>query len=279
MTYYDALNDFFKSLGSARLASSAQLVYLHLLQLNNRSGNCGVVHISDRELNELTQLSRPTVTKAKQILKNRGLIDFKSGNRDPRTGTCYILHKFSQPVSQSVSQSLSQSVSQSAGVSNIRVREKDVKTEDNQSISQSRGRACAFNWDVETEERLTALWLENCGAGVTFELLSYLRFIVEKHGLTFAEDLIREMAGSLKGDRMTLNYLRGAYNFKLKGGDRNVRVAQRPVNNRPNVLAFTAQRTAGDFGDIESGKGRFDDEEPDYSWIQESDSGNHDADD
>lgn len=233
MTYYDALNDFFKSLGSERLASSAQLVYLHLLQLNNRSGNCGVVHISDRELNELTQLSRPTVTKAKQILKNRGLIDFKTEAKNPHAGTVYILHKFSQ----SVSQSLSQSLSQSAGEPIIHVRE-DLKTEDNQSLNRSRGRTCAFNWDVDAEERLTALWLENRGAGVTFELLSYLRFIVEKHGLLYAEDLIREMAGALKNDRMTLNYLRGAYNFKLKGGDNN---AQR---KRAKVVAIGEQSYA-----------------------------------
>ena len=53
-TYYDALNSFFKSLGSERLASSAQLIYVHLLHLNNRSGNRGVVQVTDRELNELT---------------------------------------------------------------------------------------------------------------------------------------------------------------------------------------------------------------------------------
>ena len=265
MTYYDALNDFFKSLGSERLASSAQLVYLHLLQLNNRSGNGGVVHVSDRELNELTQLSRPTVTKAKQILKNRGLIDFKTEAKNPHAGTVYILHKFSQSVSQSVSQS--------AGVSNIHVRE-DVKTLDvSSSVSQSGACACAFNWNDETESHLTDLWLKNKGAGVTFELLSYLKFIVEKHGVDFADGLIREMAGALRNDRMTLNYLRGAYNFKLKGGDTNVRVARQPErvredgHRRSNVVDFaTGTRAAG--------KGRFDDDEPDTAWVYEGASGN-----
>ena len=99
------------------------------------------------------------------------------------------------------------------------------------------------------------MWLENCGAGVTFELLSFLRFLVEKHGVLYTEDLIREMAGSLKTDRMTLNYLRGAYNFKLKGG------TQRAQSSKVVPI-----------GGNSSGKGRFDDEpEPDYGWLGEAD--------
>lgn len=42
--YYDGLNDFHKLNEQERLASSAQLVYLHLLHMNNRSGNRGYVH-------------------------------------------------------------------------------------------------------------------------------------------------------------------------------------------------------------------------------------------
>ena len=229
MTYYDALNDFFKRNEIQPLTSSAQLVYLHLLQQSNRHGRSGQVTVSDRELMKLTQLTTHTITAAKRSLKSLGLIDFDGGKRGERRGTIYTLPIFCG--------SDCGSDCGSGENPNIHVRE-DLKTEDNQSINRSRGRTCAFNWDVDAEERLTALWLENRGAGVTFELLSYLRFIVEKHGLLYAEDLIREMAGALKNDRMTLNYLRGAYNFKLKGGDNN---AQR---KRAKVVAIGEQSYA-----------------------------------
>lgn len=270
-TLIDLFKEFHRNATQQEYPPSARVLYLTLLGEFNSERWPDSLVFSTRDLTQLTGLPTTSVHRAKQFLTSKGIIKC----RPFKNKTSFSLTEQSRNTNGTVTEQ-SRNTSENP---NIHVREEDVKTLDNQSISQSRGRACAFNWDVETEKRLTALWLENCGAGVTFELLSCLKFIVEKHGLTFAEDLIREMAGSLKGDRMTLNYLRGAYNVKLKGGDRNVRVAQRPVNNRPNVLAFTAGRTAGDFGDIESGKGRFDDEEPDYSWIQEGDSDNHDADD
>ena len=82
-SYYDSLNDFFELNEREHLASSAQLVYLHLLHLNDRSGNGGVVQVSDRQLETMTGLAKQSVTRAKQILKNRGLIDFKTQKGKP----------------------------------------------------------------------------------------------------------------------------------------------------------------------------------------------------
>lgn len=207
-TYYDALNSFFNSLGAERTASSAQLVYLHLLQLNNRSGNGGSVQVTDRELSRLTQLTRPTITRAKQILKNRGLIDFKSDAKNPRAGTCYELKIFtrrvSQSVSQSLSQSLSQTVSQSDGVPIIRVRE-DLKTLDKADMRTARARTDC----VDTESALVKTWRDNNGAPVTAELLSYFAVLVDKYGVERTDELIKSAANHYGGQySMTPAFLR-----------------------------------------------------------------------
>ena len=83
-TYYDALNDFYKLNEQEPLAPAAQLVYLHLLHRNNRLGNRGLVQVSDRALETMTGLAKQSVTRAKQSLKNRGLIDFKTDKTNPR---------------------------------------------------------------------------------------------------------------------------------------------------------------------------------------------------
>ena len=203
-TYYDALNSFFNSLGAERTASSAQLVYLHLLQLNNRSGNGGSVQVTDRELSELTQLTRPTITRAKQILKNRGLIDFKSDAKNPRVGTRYELKIFTRRVSQSLSQSLSQSVSQSDGVPIIRVRE-DLKTLDTSDMRSARARTDS----VDTESALVKTWRDNNGAPVTAELLSYFAVLVDKYGVERTDELIKSAANHYGGQySMTPAFLR-----------------------------------------------------------------------
>ena len=86
-TYYDALNDFYKLNEQEPLAPSAQLLYLHLLHRNNRLGNRGYVQVSDRMLELTTRISKQSVTRAKQSLKNRGLVDFKSEHGKPTTFT------------------------------------------------------------------------------------------------------------------------------------------------------------------------------------------------
>ena len=116
-TYYDALNDFYKSNEQERLVSSAQLVYLHLLQLNNRFGNSGRIQVSDRTLEYLTSLNKNTITDAKRTLKNLGLIDFKTEKQKPRQGTTYTLPRFilGQKLGQKPIQTLGQSVGQTLG--------------------------------------------------------------------------------------------------------------------------------------------------------------------
>lgn len=247
MTLIDYFKAFHSLKGTLNLSAGSQAVYFSILGEFNAARFPEQLKISTRELKALAGLkSTNAVIENRNVLKNKKLIDFqtKNGVTTYSLSTEHLLNTCRTLTEQSLN---------TFENSNIHARDKteDFKTLDNQSVSQSRGRVCAFNWDVDAEERLTALWLENCGAGVTIELLSYLRFIVEKHGLTFAEELIREMAGALKGDRMTLNYLRGCYKRKLEGGDKRAKTRV----NRSNVLAFAANST---------GKGRFDDD-PEYN--------------
>lgn len=264
MTFFDGWRALNTCLDAGDLTAPTQLVAYKLFAIFNERRFPESLPVSDRELLSRTNLkSTKTIFEARRQLKNAGIFDFTA---EAGKTTRYKFGKQLINSSQTVGKQLVNSSETPAPNPNIHARDKteDFKTLDNQSVSQSRGRVCAFNWDVDAEERLTALWLENCGAGVTIELLSYLRFIVEKHGLTFAEELIREMAGALKGDRMTLNYLRGCYKRKLEGGEKNARVGGQSRVNRPNVLNFAAQRTAINSGVLQAGKGRFDDD-PEYN--------------
>lgn len=102
-TYYDGLNDFHKLIEVKRPTSSAQLVGLTLLHLNNKSGNSGTVKISDRELMFRTRLSKQTVTDAKRYLKNIGWLDFSI---DKQKVTTYTLTFFSDKVGHEVGHEL-----------------------------------------------------------------------------------------------------------------------------------------------------------------------------
>ena len=265
-TYYDALNEFFRRNEAEPLASSAQLVYLHLLQLNNSTGRSGQVTVSDRKLMTLTQLSRPTITAAKRTLKNVELIDFDGGKHGQRTGTRYTLCIF---LASDLASDLA-----SRENSNIRVREEKESLEGSSFDSSITRARAPVNWNCEIESRLTELWVKNRGAPVSFELLSYFKSLVDKHGLTFVEDVIREAAFGYGGDyNMSGKYLRGCVERKLKGGDADVRVARQPErvcadgHRRRNVVDFaTGARAAG--------KGRFDDDEPDTAWIYEGQNSN-----
>lgn len=246
------LIDYFKAFHSLketlRLSAGAQAVYFSILGELNAARFPEQLKISTRELKALAGLkSTNAVIENRNVLKNKKLIDFhtESGVTIYSLSTEHLLNTCRTLTEQSLNVEGTGETN-----SNIHAREDALEVDVKTIISQSeRMSASAFNWNVEAEERLTALWLENCGAGVTFELLSYFRFIVEKHGVAFCEELIREMAGGLKSDRMTLNYLRGAYNFKLKGGKKSGEIKQRPALTVVPRIKPVAQSVSDEEGD------------------------------
>ena len=118
MVYYcDALNCAYELFRIDPPAPSAQLVYFHLLHQNYCLGNPGTVQITDRELSLRTRLSKQSITEAKRILKNRGLIDFKTNRDKPHKATTYTLNFFSEMVGQQVGQRVGQTLGQALGQS------------------------------------------------------------------------------------------------------------------------------------------------------------------
>ena len=275
MGFIDLFKDFHREAIRQEFPTSARVLYDILLYEFNGRYWTEEIGFSERDLSVLTGLSAATVHRAVKFLSDRNFIK----TRRAKHGTAFKLLGENVPEEMKQPRSSNEAVvkqerSSNEAVetnSNIRVRE-DVKTLDIQSSVRST-RACApVNWNAETEQMLTALWLDNNGARVTFELLSYFQALVEKHGVDWTAAIIREAANAYGGEYlMSPKYLRGCVERKLKGGDNRVRVGDQPRTARRNVLAFAGGRTAGDYGDIQTGKGRFDDDTPDYNWLRESD--------
>ena len=266
MTFFDGWRALNTCLDASDLTAPTQLVAYKLFAIFNERRFPESLLVSDRELLSRTNLkSTKTIFESRRQLKNAGIFDFTA---EQGKTTRYKFGKQLINSSETVGKQLINSSETVSTNPNIRVRDKteDIKTTDIQSINPPR--ACApVNWDSENE--LATLWLDNGGARVTAELLSYLQALTEKHGVEWTAQAIREAASAFSGDfAMSLNFLRGCVKRKLEGGEKRVRVVGQSRVNRPNVLAFAGGRTASNSGDISpSGKGRFDDDEPDNSRL------------
>lgn len=91
MTYIDRLNAFHRQIVCNNLPPHAQLLYFHLLNINNQLGWQETFCITDRRLEYSTGLSAKSITDAKRVLANSGFIRIKTNKKKPRTGTIYTL--------------------------------------------------------------------------------------------------------------------------------------------------------------------------------------------
>lgn len=80
MTLIDKWNDFFDLLKSKNVQPSTQLTYFHLLNFWNAARRPIAFYLSDRELANSTHLSLHSITIAKNVLKNFGLLNWKIVN-------------------------------------------------------------------------------------------------------------------------------------------------------------------------------------------------------
>ena len=79
MEYMTQLNRFFEKAEADDLPASAQIVYLHLLNINNRLHWCEWFKVANSRLENLTKLkSNNSIVSAKNRLKQANLLDFKS---------------------------------------------------------------------------------------------------------------------------------------------------------------------------------------------------------
>ena len=103
MTYYDRLNIFFAWLEGHKLTASAQLVYLHLLHIDNKSGRTGVIEVSNSKLLDLTNLTKATIIKAKAELQERELVNIDCTNNKTSSYTLlYTSDYTSKPAKSKV---------------------------------------------------------------------------------------------------------------------------------------------------------------------------------
>ena len=88
MTLTDRFNSFMRAVSAERTTCSEQLVYLHLLWIDNSLMFREWFTCSDRRLQQLTGLAKQSITDAKNKLKQHGWIDFRI---EPRKTTSYKL--------------------------------------------------------------------------------------------------------------------------------------------------------------------------------------------
>lgn len=81
MNYIKQLNALYDWLQSNRLSSSAQLLYHTLLMINNRCGWTEWFERTNQSLCGLIGIDEKTLIRARNELKQKGLIDFKSGSK------------------------------------------------------------------------------------------------------------------------------------------------------------------------------------------------------
>ena len=220
-TYYDGLNYAFKLFEDDPPASSAQLIFLHLLHENNRHGNTGTVKISDRELGHRTRLSKQTITEAKRTLKNRGLIDFHTDRDKPKAPTVYTLPLFTlgqivgQDIGQEVGQTLGQKVGHEGFVSyTAHAKDLRLKTEEinnNNTCTRELKETNALNEVGEHASDLDAIideWQESpCFAKLDFQLISELDVLLKKLGVS----AIREAMDKAKRSNSNRNGVSFSY--------------------------------------------------------------------
>lgn len=192
-TYYDGLNAFFKLNEANPLASSAQLVYLHLLHINNREWNTGSIRVSDGELRTRTRLSKQTITEAKRILKNLGLIDFKTNRNKPREGTDYTLTFFAnQEVGHEVGQKVGQKVGCKVGRTFIDLNSPKNITEEFKIKDINSDTRMRVNKEIDQLDEVADYWdREIRGARLTMEHLSWLKKLLEAHGATWVKEAMK----------------------------------------------------------------------------------------
>lgn len=77
MTLIDRFNFFFNLSKSKIIKPSSQLVYLHYLHFWNLGLRKNSFYCSDREVAKSTGLSLHSITEAKGVLKNFGLLDWR----------------------------------------------------------------------------------------------------------------------------------------------------------------------------------------------------------
>ena len=225
---------------------------------------------SERDLVRLTGLKKTTLHEAKHFLTAREYLKCTPFRNKTRYSLGDKLKEWlNRPVGDQLPTSnrpVGDQLPTAFENPNIRVREniKDVKTDLSTSATT---RACApVNYDID---RLVERWEQSEAFGkLDMLIVAKLQALLKTYT---CDEILAAMDKAILGNESKHGVNYNYFEAILKGGDKNVRVGDKSRTARRNVLTFAGGRAAVNSGDIQTGKGRFDDDTPDYSWLRESD--------
>lgn len=256
-TLIDLFKEFHRNATQQEFPTSARVLYFTLLGEFNSARWPDSLVLSTRDLTHLTGLPTTSVHRAKQFLTSKGIIKC----RPFKNKTAFSI---TTEQARNSNGTVTEQARNTSENSNTRVREDvDVKTEVT-AVSPTRARA---NYDID---RLIERWAQSPAMGKLDTLIvSKLNALLESYT---CDEILAAMDKAILGNDskhgVSYNYVEAI----LKGGDKNVRVARRPKtsratgNDRRNVVAITTLART-------DGKGAYDDDAPDCSWIYASGNG------
>lgn len=115
MSYYDELRPFYEFAARKGLSTGQVALWHALMYINNECYWTETFEVANRRLEELTGLSRQGINKARNALKQYGLIDFKSNGKSKATTYRIISAK---NRANSVQQSVQSSIQSNGSMSN-----------------------------------------------------------------------------------------------------------------------------------------------------------------
>ena len=202
------------------LQASAQLVHLHLLHINNCFGNPGQFYCTDNRLAIYTNLSADSITKAKRILKNCGLIDFITDKKNPRKGTLYILpcQRCNQQCNQQGKKQGNQQGNSIGVLSNtLRIKEKDIEKDSintDTTITRTREKtACS--------EEVAKAWLMAEGEYPHGYTDQWLLLLEQEYTAEKLVDAIKAAVAGNHEARITINFVRAILKKQKSVGEKD----------------------------------------------------------
>ena len=125
MKYLDLINDFWRLNEEFCFTPSESKLYFALLNISNRLRWKQTFNQSNARLVLECGITEPTLIKARNVLKQRGLIDFKA-EKGRRNNTEYTLKYSNKTLNNfSISDSISDSISSEKALDNIRYKDKE----------------------------------------------------------------------------------------------------------------------------------------------------------
>ena len=212
MTYYDRLNEFFRANAHDAIPATAQLLYLHLLHINNSLGNVGEFRCTDSYLKTVTNLSKDGVTAAKRYLKNKGYIDFKSSKTQ---GTIYFLK-------QGTKQGNLQGTEQGTKQGNLQGRILRKEEEEEKIIPNNTEARVRENYSVNSVE-VTETWFKCEGEHLTGGNALGLIELENLYGTAKVVQAIIAASQANTQPRLSFNFVKAVLLRILKGGEKNGR--------------------------------------------------------